>query len=75
MPLTDDLEKQVGPFLAKAKVTNLVNNKQLRRLIVLEFFQEGVVSIGCDQMIDHIHGGGKKDLDAGLGGCIGHGLG
>jgi hypothetical protein len=40
-------------------------------LIVIAFFEKPVVSLGCDQVIDHIHGGGKKDLLAGLGGRIG----
>ena len=44
-------------------------------MIVLEFFEQGMVCLGRDQMIDHIHSSGKQNFDSGLCGGIGHALG
>lgn len=52
--------------MAEGKITELVNDKQVRRLIVLELLQERVVGLGGDQVIDHVHGGCEKDLEIGV---------
>ena len=39
-------------------------------MIVLEFFEQGMVCLGRDQMIDHIHSSGKQNFDSGLCGGI-----
>lgn len=41
----------------------------------MEFFQKRMVCFGSDQMIDHVHGGGKEHFFAGLSGGIGNGFG
>ena len=40
-------------------------------MIIVEFFQERVVCFCSDEMIDHINGGGVKDLDVGITSGIG----
>jgi len=40
-------------------------------LIVVELFQKRAVCLSGDEMVDHINGGGKKDLDIGITGGIG----
>ena len=44
-------------------------------MIMLEFFKQRMVCFGSDQMIDHIHSGGKENFYSGLCGGIGQALG
>lgn len=46
MPLADDLEEQVGPLGAQRQVAELVDEQQLGRSAVVQFFQKRVLSLG-----------------------------
>lgn len=41
----------------------------------MEFFQERAIYVGGNQMVDHVDGGGKKDLAVGVTGGQGDGFG
>ena len=41
---------------------------------MVEFFQERVVCLSSDEMIDHIDGSGKEDLNIGITSGIGYGF-
>ena len=57
------------------EIADFITDKQIRRLIILELFQERMIRFSGDQMIEHIHCGGEKRFDAGLSGRIGQALG
>ena len=40
-------------------------------MIVVEFFQERVVGFSRNELVDHVNGGGKEDLDVGIASGIG----
>lgn len=71
MPCADDLEEEVGALLSEGKITEFVTNEESRGLIIVELFQERVISLCGDEMIDHIDGTGEKDLDIGVASGIG----
>src|SRR3989339_1457372 len=71
VPGADDLEEEVGTFIAQRKISYLVDDQDVRRLIEMEFFQQRAVCLGGDEVIDHIHGGCKQGADPGLGGGVG----
>ena len=75
MPLADDLEEEVRSLPAKGKITDLVTDEEVRRLIGVEFFDEGLIGLGGDELIDHVDGGGEEDLDIGVTSSIGDALG
>ena len=75
MPLADDLEEKVGSLLAKGKIADLVTDQEIRGLIIVEFFQERVVCLCCDEVIDHVDGGGEEHFDIGVACGIGDGFG
>ena len=74
MPLADDLEEKVGSLLAQGKIADLVTDQEIRRLIIVELFQERVVRLCCDEMINHVDGRGEEDFDIGIAGGIGDGF-
>ena len=44
-------------------------------MIGVELFDEGVIGLGGDELIDHVDGGGEEDLDIGVTSGIGDVLG
>ena len=72
MPGADDLEEEIGTLASQGKISYLVDDQHFRRLIKVEFLQQRAVCLGGDEVVDHIHGGGKEGADPGLGGGIGN---
>ena len=66
MPIADDLVEKVRAILAQRKITKLVDHQEVRRLIMMELFEERTVGLCCDEVVDHIDGGGEKDLYIGI---------
>ena len=75
MPCADDLEEEVRSLWAEGKITEFVTYKKGRRLIVVELFEEGAICLCGDEVIDHVHGRGKQDLDIGVACGIGEAFG
>jgi hypothetical protein len=75
MPSTDDLEEQVRALLAQGHVAEFVAHQELGGLRILEFFEQRAVSFRGNEMVDHIDGGGKEDLDVGIARGIGAAFG
>jgi len=71
----DNLEEEVRSLLAEGKVTHFVNSEEGRGLIIVEFFEQRAIGLCGDEMIDHIDGGGKQDLDIGVASGIGDAFG
>jgi hypothetical protein len=75
MPPADDLEKEVRTLLAQGEVTQLVHDQDVGGVVVMELFQQRVIRFGRNELIDHVHGGGKEHLDIGVAGRIGEAFG
>ena len=75
MSCADNLEEKVRSLLAEGKITHFVNSEEGRGLIIVEFFEQGVIGLCGDELIDHIDGGGKQDLDIGVASGIGDAFG
>jgi len=75
MPLADDLEKEVGSIGAEGQVAEFVADKQVRALIIVKLFKQGVIGLCGAEVVDHVDGGGEQRLDIGVAGGIGKGLG
>jgi hypothetical protein len=71
VPGADDLKEGAGALVAQGKISYLVDDQDVRRLIEVEFFQQRAVCLGGDEMIDHIHGSGEQGADPGLCGGVG----
>ena len=56
----DDLEEEVRALWAEGKITEFVTYKKGRGLIIVEFFEQRVIGLCGDEMIDHVHGAGKR---------------
>jgi hypothetical protein len=75
MPLADDLEKQAGALLTQRKIPEFVTHEQVQCVIIMELFQQRVVRLCGNQLIDHVNGRGKEHLDIGVSRCIGEAFG
>src|SRR5215470_2569336 len=62
--LADNLEQQVGSALIDRKITNLVQNEQLRGEITAQLAFEGSLRLGGTQGIDDVNGVSKQDAVA-----------
>lgn len=75
MPLADDLEKEVGSIGAEGQIAEFVADKQVRALIIVKLFKQGVIGLCGAEVVDHVDGGGEQHLDIAVAGGIGKGLG
>ena len=66
VPCADDLEEEVGALWSEREVTEFVADEDCRGLLIAELFQERVIGLCGDEMIDHVDGSGEEDLDVGV---------
>ena len=75
MPCADDLEEEVGALWPQGEITDFVTDEESRGLVVVEFFEEGSIGLGGDEVIDHVDGAGEEDLEIGVAGGVGDAFG
>ena len=66
MSSRDHLVKQVGGLLIQRQIAQFVADQKCRIGIDLELANQRVISLGCDQLIEHLHGRGKENAQIGL---------
>ena len=90
MPCADDLEEEVRALGPEGEITDFVTDEESRGLVVVEFFEEGSIGLGSDELIDlllrmfvnpgdevidHIDGAGEEDLEVGVARGVGDAFG
>jgi hypothetical protein len=55
--------------LVEGQISKFVADEQCRLGIGLEFADEGMIDLGGEQVIEHVHCGGKQDALIGLAGA------
>jgi hypothetical protein len=71
----DDLVEEIRRLLVQGQIPKFVTDEQCGFGIRLEFPDEGVIDLGGEQVIEHVHGGGKQDALIRLAGAPAHDLG
>ena len=72
----DDLVKKVRSLLVERQIPQFVARSSSVGLGVdLEFADQGVIDLGSQQVVQHVHGGGEKDAHIGLAGSPAEDLG
>ena len=71
----DDLVEEIRRLLVKGQIPKLVTDEQCRLRIRLEFPDEGMINLGGEQVIEHVHGSGEPDALIRLTGAPAHDLG
>src|SRR5262245_51561163 len=69
------MEEQVRSLLTQGQVAEFIEHQNLGGLIILELFEQRAVGFSGNEMVDHIDGGGKEDLDVGIARGIGEAFG
>ena len=75
MPCADDLEEEVRALGPEGEITDFVTDEESRGLVVVEFFEEGSIGLGSDELIDHVDGTGEEDLEIGVACGVGDAFG
>ena len=65
----DDLVKEVGSLLVEGQVTQFVDDQGGGLGVDLEFADQGVIDLGSEQLVEHLHGGGEEHAHVGLAGA------
>ena len=71
----DNLIEEVRRLLVEGQISKFVTDEQCGLGIGLELADEGMIDLGGEQVIEHVHGGGKQDALIGLAGAPAHDLG
>ncbi len=59
MPATNDLEKEAASLLIQWQITDLIAEEEVRFGVMAEFFDQGMVRFGSNQMVNHVGCCGK----------------
>jgi len=71
----NDLVEEIRRLLVQGQIPKFVTDEQCGFGIRLEFPDEGVIDLGGEQVIEHVHGGGEQDALIRLAGAPAHDLG
>jgi len=66
MSRRDDLIEEVGSLLVQGKITKLIDQKKRGLSVELELAHEGMIDLGSQQVIQHIHSGSEQYTLVGL---------
>ena len=70
-----EMIEEIRRLLVEGQIPKFVTDEQCRFGIRLEFPDEGVIDLGGEQVIEHVHGGGEQDTLIRLAGAPAHDLG
>jgi hypothetical protein len=60
VPRRDDLIEEIGGLLVEGQIAQLVTDEERRLGVGLELADQGVIDLGGQQVVEHIHGGGEE---------------
>ena len=66
VPSGDDLIEEVGGLLIQRKIAQFVNYEEGGLSVELKFANQGMIDLGRQQVIQHVHGGGEQHALVGL---------
>ena len=75
MACRDHLVEEIGCVLVERQISQLVTNKECRLGVSPQLADQGVIDLGGQEMIQHIHGGGEEHALIGLTGAPGDDFG
>jgi len=75
VPGGDDLIEKVRGLLIEGEIPQFVTNEQSGVRVEAEFAHQGMIDLGSQQLIQHVHGGGEEGAHVGLTGSPAENLG
>lgn len=69
MARRDDLVEEIGSLLIQGEVAQFVTDEECRLGVVFQLANQGVIYLGSQQVVEHIHGSGEEHTLIGLAGA------
>jgi len=70
----DDLVEKVGSLLVQGQIAQLVTDEERRLGVSFQLTDQGVIHLGSQQVVEHVHGGGEEHALVGPTGAPGDDL-